>query len=101
MREITRLSKIVELEKKTMFSFLKQVKVLRIKNTGECYTFYLQINIEFSVWFRVLIYDTPVFLMSRRIVAFKKIIKIHIKFALLYYFFFNQAFIECPLENFS
>lgn len=33
-REITRLSKILELEKKTMFSFLKQVKVLRIKNTG-------------------------------------------------------------------
>lgn len=74
MREITRLSKIAELEKKTMFSFLKQVKVLRIRNTGECYTYYLWTDIEFSVWFKLiiiitlfiflhrdLIYDTPVF----------------------------------------
>ncbi|XP_061169944.1 DENN domain-containing protein 3-like isoform X3 [Saccostrea echinata] len=43
MKEIMRLSKIEELEKKSMFSFLKQVKVLRIKNKdGSKFTAWLK-----------------------------------------------------------
>ncbi|XP_056012541.1 DENN domain-containing protein 3-like isoform X2 [Ostrea edulis] len=43
LKEITRLSKIAELEKKTMYSFLKQVKVLRIKSKeGSRFTAWLK-----------------------------------------------------------